>query len=110
MLGKEKRRIGSKFLVKGEASGGILPLRGLPKRRPPKGATIMPKKLMPSEVDPSDIYPDPLSKGEGRAIAGRLADIALAGDMPASRLFANLSAAAERDIWAEVRREREEMK
>jgi hypothetical protein len=109
MLGKEKRRVGSKFLVKGEASGSILPLRGLPKRRPPKGATIMPKKLMPSEVDPSDIYPDPLSKGEGMAIASRLADIALAGDMPASRLFANLSAAAERDVWTEVRREREEM-
>jgi hypothetical protein len=44
------------------------------------------------------------------AIASRLADIALAGDMPASRLFANLSAAAERDVWTEVRREREEMK
>jgi hypothetical protein len=70
----------------------------------------MPKKLMPSEVDPSDIYPDPLSKGEGMAIASRLTDIALAGDMPASRLFANLAAATERDVWTEVRREREERK
>ena len=69
----------------------------------------MPKKLMPSEVNPSDIYPDPLSKAEGAVIANRLADIALAGDMPASRLFASLPAAIERDVRAEVRREWEEM-
>lgn len=68
----------------------------------------MPKKFLPSEVDPSDIYPDPLSKGEGMAIASRLADIALAGDMPASRLFASLPAALSRDIRAETRREWEE--
>ena len=68
----------------------------------------MPKKLMPSEVNPSDIYPDPLSKGEGMAIASRLTDIALAGDMPASRLFASLPTAVARDIRAEARREWEE--
>jgi hypothetical protein len=107
---KKKSRVGSRFLARRTASGGILPVHGLPKRRPLKGDPAMPKKLMPSEVDPSEIYPDPLSKAEGAAIASRLADIALAGDMPASRLFANLTAATERDVWAEVRREREEMK
>lgn len=70
----------------------------------------MPKKLMPTEVDPSEVYPDPMRKAEGAAISNRLTDIALAGDMPASRLFASLTAAAERDVWSEVRREREEMK
>lgn len=68
----------------------------------------MPKKLIPSELNPSEIYPDPLGQAKGAAIGSRLADIALAGDIPASRLFSNLPAAMERDVWTEVRREREE--
>jgi hypothetical protein len=69
----------------------------------------MPKKIIPTETDPSEIYPDPLSKAKGAFISSQLADIALAGDIPASRLFSNLPAAIERDVWQEVRREREEM-
>lgn len=68
----------------------------------------MPKKIILSEMNPSEIYPDPLGKAKGAAISSQLADIALAGDIPASRLFSNLSAAIERDVWQEVRREREE--
>ena len=62
-----------------------------------------------SDLNPSDIYPDPIGKTKEATIASRLADIALAGDTPASRLFSNLSAVMDRDIWQEVRREREEM-
>ncbi len=69
----------------------------------------MPRKLIASELNPSEIYPDPLGAAKGAAIANRLADAALAGDIPASRLFSNLPAAMEREIWQEVRREREEM-
>jgi hypothetical protein len=69
----------------------------------------MPKKLIVSELNPSEIYPDPLGQAKGAAISNRLADMALAGDIPASRLFSNLPAAMERDVWEEVRREREEM-
>lgn len=68
----------------------------------------MPKKLCPSELNPSEIYPDPLGRAKGAAITSSLADIALAGDIPASRLFSNLPAAMARDVWNEVRREREE--
>ena len=70
----------------------------------------MPKKLVASELDLSEIYPDPLGKAKGEAISSRLADMALAGDIPASRLFSNLPAAMERDVWQEVRQEREEMR
>ena len=69
----------------------------------------MPKKIIPTEATPSEIYPDPLGKAKGSFISSQLADIALAGDMPASRLFTNLSTTVERDVWQEVRREREEM-
>ncbi len=68
----------------------------------------MPKPLIPSELNPSEVYPDPLGKAKGYAITSQLADIALAGDIPASRLFSNLPAAMERDVWQEMRREREE--
>lgn len=68
----------------------------------------MPKKLIPSELNPSEIYPDPLGRAKGAAISNQLADIALAGDIPASRLFSGLPAAMERDIREEMRREREE--
>ena len=69
----------------------------------------MPKKLVASELNPSEIYPDPLGKAKGAAITNHLSDIALAGDIPASRLFSNLPAAMERDVWEEVRRERDEL-
>lgn len=70
----------------------------------------MPKKLIPSELNPSEVYPDPLGRAKGAAIIHPAADIALAGDIPASRLFANLPAAMERDIWREVRREQADMR
>ncbi|MBP3667021.1 MAG: hypothetical protein J6K29_08220 [Clostridia bacterium] len=69
----------------------------------------MPKKLIPSDMDPSEIYPDPVGLAKEGIIGTQLTDIALAGDMPASRLFSSLPASIERDIRAEVRREREEM-
>ena len=68
----------------------------------------MPRKFDPTEPDPAEIYPDPLGKVKG-SFPSSLTDAALAGDMPASRLFTNLSAALERDIWQEVRRERGEL-
>jgi hypothetical protein len=68
----------------------------------------MPKKLIASESCLSEIYPDPLGRAKGSAITNPLTEIALAGDMPASRLFANLPAALERDIRAEAKREWEE--
>jgi hypothetical protein len=76
---------------------------------PPKGGLSMPKKLIPSDMDPSEVYPDPVSLAKAGVIGTQMTDVALAGDIPASRLFASLPAATERDIWAEVRREREEM-
>lgn len=69
----------------------------------------MPRNFIPSDLNPSEVYPDPLSRTKGSAIACRLTDVALAGDVPASRLFANLAAAAERDIRREVQHEREAM-
>jgi hypothetical protein len=68
----------------------------------------MPRNFIPSELNPSEIYPDPLGRAKGSAITNPLTEIALAGDMPASRLFANLPAALERDIRAEAKREWEE--
>lgn len=68
----------------------------------------MPKKIIPSELNPSEIYPDPLGRAKGAAISSALADMALAGDIPASRLFSNLPAALARDIHREVQRERED--
>ncbi len=64
--------------------------------------------IIPSDIYPTEIYPDPLGKAKCTAISSQLADAALAGDMPASRLFSNLSAAIERDIWQEVRKERQD--
>jgi len=68
----------------------------------------MSKKLISSEQNPSEIYPDPLGRAKGSAITNPLTEVALAGDMPASRLFTNLPAALARDIRAEARREWEE--
>lgn len=65
----------------------------------------MPKKLIPSEMNLSEIYPDPLGRAKGAAITNPLTDIALAGDIPASRLFSNLPAALARDIHREAKRE-----
>ena len=65
----------------------------------------MPKKLIPSEMNLSEIYPDPLGRAKGVAITNPLTDIALAGDIPASRLFSNLPAALARDIHREAKRE-----
>ena len=70
----------------------------------------MPRNFIPSDPDPFGIYPDPLGKAREAALSSALTDAALAGDMPASRLFSNLSVALERDIWQEVRREREELR
>ena len=56
----------------------------------------------------SDIYPDPLGLDKGSAIRHSLTDIALAGDMPASRLFSNLTVSLERDIRGEMERERKD--
>jgi hypothetical protein len=68
----------------------------------------MPKKLIASELNPSEIYPDPLGRAKGAAISSQLSDMALAGDIPVSRLFSDLPSAMERDVWKEVRREKEE--
>lgn len=69
----------------------------------------MAKKNSPSDLKPSEVYPDPIGKAKGVTISSQLADIALAGDTPASRLFSNISTSIERDVWQEVRREREEI-
>lgn len=68
----------------------------------------MSKTNMPPELDPPMIYPDPLGIAEKPALFHNLTDIALAGDMPASRLFSNLSVSLERDIRGEMMRERRE--
>lgn len=68
----------------------------------------MPKKFGVSCFDPTDVYPDPLGEAKRLSLSSRLLDTALAADMPASRLFSNLSAAVDRDIHREIRREREE--
>ena len=68
----------------------------------------MPKKFGVSGFDPTEVYPDPLGEAKRLALSSRLLDTELADDMPASRLFSNLSAAVERDIHREMRREREE--
>lgn len=69
----------------------------------------MVNKLISRETPTSEYYPDPIQKAKATAISSQLADMALAGDMPASRLFANLPAAVERDIWQEILRERKEI-
>ncbi len=68
----------------------------------------MPKKFGVSCFDPTEVYPDPLEDAKRLSLSNHLVDTALADDMPASRLFSNLSAAVERDIHREMRREREE--
>ena len=57
----------------------------------------------------SEIYPDPLSLAAESALRHSLTDVALAGDMPASRLFSNLTASLERDIRGEMERERRDL-
>lgn len=69
----------------------------------------MPRKFGVSNFDPLKIYPDPIGKAKELSISSRLADTALAGDMPASRLFSNLTVANQRDIHRETRLEREEV-
>ena len=69
---------------------------------------MMPKNPIPSDSPPLDPYPDPLGRVRRAAVSDRLTDMALAGDMPASRLFASLPVSLARDIRAEMRREREE--
>ena len=69
---------------------------------------MMPKKPLFTEPVPSDAYPDPFGRARGAAVTDLLTDIALAGDMPASRLFTSLPISVARDIRAEMRREWEE--
>ena len=69
----------------------------------------MPKKLIASEMNPSEVYPDPLGRAKGAASTNPHTDIALAGDIPASRLFSNLPAAMARDMRDEARREWQEI-
>ncbi len=66
----------------------------------------MPKKFGASPFDPLDIYPDPISEAAQSAKIARLTDEALAGDMPASRLFSSLPASVARDVKRETERER----
>ncbi len=67
------------------------------------------QKFIQTDLLMPEAYPDPIQEAKRAAISARLADNALAGDMPASRLFSNLPAAIERDVWQEVLRERKEM-
>ena len=71
---------------------------------------MMSKNHIPSEPAPFDAYPDPLGRARGAAASDPLTDIALAGDMPASRLFTTLPISVARDIRAEMKREWEEQK
>lgn len=69
---------------------------------------MMPKNPIPSDESPLDPYPDPLGRVRRAVASDSLTDMALAGDMPASRLFATLPVSLARDIRAEMRREWEE--
>ena len=60
------------------------------------------------EINASEVYPDPLSLAKGSSMSLRLADTALAGDIPVSRLLVNLSVPLGRDTRWEARGEREE--
>lgn len=66
----------------------------------------MPKKFGVSPFDPLEPYPDPFSREKEAAKIARLTDKALAGDMPASRLFASLPASVARDVRQETECER----
>lgn len=68
----------------------------------------MSKKPMLPEEPASDIYPNPLERSKGVSMTNPMTDLALAGDMPASRLFTSLPAAVARDIRIEAKREWEE--
>ena len=68
----------------------------------------MPKKLVDSEMNPSEIYPDPLGRAKGAAIHSPAVDIALAGDIPVSRMFSDLPAAMAKNVREDTRRERQE--
>ncbi len=68
----------------------------------------MSKKPMLPEESASDIYPNPLERSKGVSMTNPMTDLALAGDMPASRLFTSLPAAVARDIRIEAKREWEE--
>lgn len=69
---------------------------------------MMQKKPVFSDLPPFDPYPDPVGRARGAAKSDQLTDIALAGDMPASRLFTTLPISVARDIRAEMKREWEE--
>lgn len=68
----------------------------------------MPKNPLPEESKLQSPYPDPLQKGRNRSMADRLADVALVGDQPTSRLFSSLPTAIEQRLWDQLRQEREE--
>ena len=68
----------------------------------------MPKKPTFTEMFPSEIYPDLLGHPPSAALSGHLSDIALAGDIPLSRLFSALPASVAQDIQREAKRAWEE--
>lgn len=74
----------------------------------PRKEIFMPKTNMPPRLDPVGIHSDPLGIAEKPALFHNLTDMALAGDMPASRLFSNMSVSLERDVRGEMIRERRE--
>ncbi len=67
----------------------------------------MPKKFGVSPFDPLEPYPDPFSEAKKAAKISRLTDRALAGDMPASRLFSTIPTSMVRDVRRETEQERE---
>lgn len=69
----------------------------------------MPDQIIPPEGNMHKVYRNPLGRGQGAAITNPVLDTALAGDMPASRVFTNLPADIARDIRAEAKREWEEL-
>ncbi len=71
---------------------------------------MIPKKPISSDLPPFDPYPDPIGRARGASKSDQLTDIALAGDMPASRLFTILPISVARDIRTEMKREWEETK
>lgn len=66
----------------------------------------MSKKPIRVGLKPSEILPDPLGQAKGAAITGPLSEIPAPWDIPASRLFSNLTADTERDIRRDAEVER----
>ena len=66
----------------------------------------MSKKLVHVGLKPSEILPDPLGQAKGAAITGPLSEIPAPWDIPASRLFSNLTTDTERDIRRDTEGER----